>query len=448
MEATEGGESVEEGVPVEDTVALPPYEIDAERFILEGRRYFRAAENVVVVRDSLMAFGDSLDYDQEVGSMSIIGEARVEGRDYLLTARTISVTPSSGLREELLARHRARLSGQQVDMTAPAIRMFLDNGLVNRLVAIGEIPPLPGEPQAVDTGGLSPGDAARVLALAAARETDSAAVADSLFLPAVAADQFNLTGDSIDVSSPGQVLQLVTAVGSARAEGEADDSVAARGLPEAARRDWMEGDTIYARFVSPGSADSTAAADSTDAVAGPAEPEPQLAEPEPQPGEPESATSGEPGGQGSRLETMTAVGSARSLYRLVDSDTLQAATDSAGSDAGGVVPVADTAASEPDSALAAAPALHWVEGERIIVHLEGRQVVRMDVEGQTTGYHLEPLPPGAEPDSATVADSVVVAPDSAIAQPDSITARTDSLTSTPDTAMVRPDTTIGRRRNR
>ena len=91
--------------------------------------------------------------------MSIIGGARVEGQDYRLTARTISVTPSTGLREELLARHSARLSGQQVDMNAPAIRMFLDDGLVNRLVAIGEIPPLPGEPQPVDTEGLSPGRA-------------------------------------------------------------------------------------------------------------------------------------------------------------------------------------------------------------------------------------------------------------------------------------------------
>ena len=450
-DAEEDAGSVAEVVPVEDTVRLPPYEIDADRFILEGRRYFRAGGNVVVVRDSLIAFGDSLDYDQEAGSMSIIGGARVEGQDYLLASRTISVMPSSGLREELLARHLARLSGQQVDMNAPAIRMFLDNGLVNRLVAIGEIPPLPGEPQPVDTEGLSPGDAARLLALTAARETDSAAVADSIFTPAVAADQFNLTGDSIDVLSPGQVLQLVTAVGSARAEGAADDSVSARGLPEVARRDWMEGDTIYARFASPGSTHGTAAADSAHATADSVDTAGESAEPATNPADPGPVSSPPPGGQGSRLETMTAVGSARSLYRLVDSDTLQTIPDSAGTDTGGGAALADTVTSQSGSAQAdaqAAPALHWVEGQKIIVYLEGRQVIRMNVEGQTTGFHLEPLPPGGEPDSAAVADSATVAADSATARLDSLMARPDPVMERPDTTMARPDTTVHRSRNR
>ena len=391
---------VEETVPVEDTVQdapveeaapdtgrLPPYEIDAERFTLEGRRYFRAGGSVVVVRDSLLAQGDSLDYDQEVGAMSIIGNAQVDGRSYRLDASTVSVTPTYGLREELLARKQARLAGEQVDMTAPAIRMFLEDGLVNRLVAIGEIPPLPGEPQAIDTQGLSAGDAERLLARAEAdaRRADSLTVADSLFKPAVAADQFNLTGDSIDVLSPGQVLDLVTAIGVARAEGIPDDSLAASMLPEAARRDWMEGDTIFADFVVP-------------------VPEDSLATPAPD-------------GQRSRLETLTAVGSARSLYRLVATDTAAtatptdaaepAATEAATtpSDAGTTEPESVPADPQSDTTEAAPeppPALHWVEGERIIVYLEGREVVKMDVEGQTVGYHLEPLPPGTPPDSTAV----------------------------------------------
>ena len=370
-----------------DTVRLPPYEIDAERFTLEGRRFFRAGGSVVVVRDSLLAQGDSLDYDQEVGAMSIIGNAQVDGRSYRLDASTVSVTPTYGLREELLARKQARLAGEQVDMTAPAIRMFLEDGLVNRLVAIGEIPPLPGEPQTIDTQGLSAGDAERLLALAEAdtRRADSLTVADSLFKPAVAADQFNLTGDSIDVRSPGQVLDLVTAVGVARAEGIPDDSLAASMLPEAARRDWMEGDTIFADFVLP-------------------VPEDSLATPAPD-------------GQRSRLETLTAVGSARSLYRLVATDSAATATPTdaaepdtaeaaaAPSDAGATEPEAAPVDPQSDTTEAAPeppPALHWVEGERIIVYLEGREVVKMDVEGQTVGYHLEPLPPGTPPDSTAV----------------------------------------------
>ena len=379
-----------------------------------------------MVRDSLLAFGDSLDYDQEVGSMSIIGDARVEGREYLLTASTISVTPSSGLNEELLARERASLSGRRVDMIAPAIRMFLDNGQVDRIVAIGKVPPLPGEPPGIDTGGLSPGDAARVLALAeaATREIDSLALADSLFRPWVAADQFNLSGDSIDVLSPGQVLDLVTAVGSARAEGEADDSVAAPALPEVASRDWMEGDTIYARFASPGSADGTTAPDSTGAAL-------DSVDTASAPGAP--ATPPNDGQQRSRLETMTAAGSARSLYRLVDSERVQTVGDSTRAAADSTRDLADTASAaagenvaEPDTTEAGQPgpaALHWVEGQKIIVYLEGTQVVKMDVEGQTVGYHLEPLPPGAPPDSAAVApDSATVRADSAAVRPDPATA--------------------------
>ena len=376
---------VEETVPVEDTVPdapaeeaapdtvrLPPYEIDAERFTLEGRRFFRAGGSVVVVRDSLLAQGDSLDYDQEVGAMSIIGNAQVDGRSYRLDASTVSVTPTYGLREELLARKQARLAGEQVDMTAPAIRMFLEDGLVNRLVAIGEIPPLPGEPQTIDTQGLSAGDAERLLARAEAdaRRADSLTVADSLFKPAVAADQFNLMGDSIDVRSPGQVLDLVTAVGVARAEGIPDDSLAASMLPEAARRDWMEGDTIFADFVVP-------------------VPEDSLATPAPD-------------GQRSRLETLTAVGSARSLYRLVATDTAATATPTDAAEPAAEAAPADPQADTTEAAPEPPPALHWVEGERIIVYLEGREVVKMDVEGQTVGYHLEPLPPGTPPDSTAV----------------------------------------------
>ena len=376
---------VDETVPVEDTVPdapaeetapdtvrLPPYEIDAERFTLEGRRFFRAGGSVVVVRDSLLAQGDSLDYDQEVGAMSIIGNAQVDGRSYRLDASTVSVTPTYGLREELLARKQARLAGEQVDMTAPAIRMFLEDGLVNRLVAIGEIPPLPGEPQTIDTQGLSAGDAERLLALAEAdtRRADSLTVADSLFKPAVAADQFNLMGDSIDVRSPGQVLDLVTAVGVARAEGIPDDSLAASMLPEAARRDWMEGDTIFADFVLP-------------------VPEDSLATPAPD-------------GQRSRLETLTAVGSARSLYRLVATDTAATATPTDAAEPAAEAAPADPQADTTEAAPEPPPALHWVEGERIIVYLEGREVVKMDVEGQTVGYHLEPLPPGTPPDSTAV----------------------------------------------
>lgn len=447
-----------------EPIRLPPYEIDAEQFVLEGSRYFRAMRNVSVERDSLLAQGDSLDYDQEAGAMSIFGDARVEGQSYLLTASTISVTPTSGLREELLARRDARLSGQDVDMAAPAIRMFLESGQVNRLVAIGEIPPLPGEPRTVDTEGLSAGDAARVLALAerAVEEADSAA-ADSLFRPSVRADQFSLIGDSIDVLSPGQVLDLVTAVGAARAEGLADDTLEAAGLPEIARRDWMEGDTVIADFSTGEPADSSqnAPADSaqdTQADSAQITQNTQFTQTDTSEAPGMDASAEVPdSARRSRLETITAVGTARSLYRMIDPDTAQAGADTVPADPDALQaepadPNRQPDASDPapsDSAAASAgsdtiaadqparPALHWVEGKKIIVHLVGREVVSMDVEGQTVGYHLEPRPPG-DPADSTAVDSATVAPDSAVA--DSTTAPADSATANPDTITANPDT--------
>lgn len=381
-----------EDPPPVDSVSPPPYHIEARRFMIDGRRYFRAAEEVVVLRDSLRAVGDSLDFDQDLGTMSIIGDSRVDQQGFELSSDAVEVTPTTGLSEEILARGNAELVGRQMTMNAPAIRMFLDGGEVNRLVAISSLPPI--EQEVLDTTGLSAGDAERARALAAAGARADSAEAqpvDSIVQPSAFADEFKLTADSIDVLSPAQLLELVTAVGSARAEAAQPASAGSDGLPEIASRDWMEGSTILAHF----------------AVA-------------------DSGTAGGLTGQNpSRLETLTAVGEARSLYRMTPSDT---------------------AVTEPD----APPALHLVEGNQIRIHMRGREVVKMEVEGQTLGYHLEPLPPdsaGAAGDSAAAGlDSANAVPDSANAVPDSAAVVPDSTTITPDTAGVSPDTLTSRSR--
>ncbi len=360
-------------IPAPPPDTLPPWEIEADHFTLEGRRHFRAGGNVVVMRDSLHAFGDSLDYDQESGGMSVFEGARVENANYLLRGESISLIPQTGLRETLLARGDATLTGDDVLIAAPAIRIFLEKGVVERLVALAEPPPLPGQEQEFDPSGLSPGDLAR--ALAARRQPSAAAddtATDSLAnRPVVSADRFNLSGDSIDVLSPGQRLQLVTAVGSARAEEIPADTLAYEELPEVAWRDWMEGDTVLAHFAAP---DSLAPAP----AAGPS----------------------------ARLETLTAAGTARSLYRMIEADSARADTS-----AGEPAPAEVESPPPATSPHVRPPALHWVEGQRIIVYLVGRQVVRMDVEGQTVGYHLEPRPPGEVPDSASLrADSTANPP--------------------------------------
>ena len=415
--------------PVADSVSLPPYEIDADRFMIDGRRFFRAGGNVVLVRDSLRALGDSLDYDQDVGAMSVWGDASVENRGFALTGASVWVTPTVGLSEEILARDNAELVGSQVTLTAPAIRVFLDNGEVTRLIAISSVPPLE-EPE-LDIPGVTPGDAERARAIAerVARVDSLDAAEDSVARPLAIADDFQLTGDSIDVSSPDQVLEVVTAVGSARAEAASPDSLISEDLPEFANRDWMEGETIVAQFGS-GAADGSAAAaglvtagDST-AATDPALTDDSTVARTPaivDEGTPEAAPATRGGNP--RLETLTAIGEARSLYRLTAPDSTGTASDMTGTAPDPTGIESDTTWTPPKNR----PALHWVEGGQITIHLEERSVVKMEVEGQTVGYHLEPLPPDSLQDSTAVAaDSAAVATDSAAIAPDSVRARADT----------------------
>ena len=371
-----------------DTTPPVPYEIRAERFHFEGRRYFRAGGQVEIVRDSLQAFGDSLDYDQEGGVMVVLGDARFAGQEYTLTGTSISVTPSGSRSEEIVAREDAHLAGEQVDMRAPAIRLFMEGGSVDRLVALAEVPPLPGgdDEAEIDTRGLSPGDAERARALAGAtgQEDETEAAPDSLPRPVAVAENFRLTGDFIEVKSPGQRLSEVVAVGDAHAESIDEDSLRTSGLPDLARQDWMVGDTIIARFSPLQPSDSTAAA----------EPAPPDAAP--------------------RLETLTGIGQARSFYRMFSTDTTDVGAETR-------------------------PALHLVDGDEITIHLDGQEVVDMEVVGQTEGWHLEPLPPDSlAPDSADV-DSAGVGPDSAavdttVARPDTATAASNGVK--PDTSAA------------
>lgn len=354
---------------------LPPYEIDAERFVVKGRQEFEAIDDVVVVRDSLRATGDTLFYDQDTGAMSMHGNPRVGDGRFDLTAHSLRITPASSGNEDILAGGEAVLAGAAVAIEAPAIRLFLDDGDLGRLVALATIPPTAPEAQ-IDTAGLTPGDQARAAELAraadqaraaelarAASQADSAAMRDPLPRPTALAEDLTLVADSIEVLSPGQVLQLLTAVGMARAVAARADSLD-EGTPEVARADWMEGDTIVATFVPPGSR--------RDDDAGPR------------------------AASRSLLETLVASGSAKSLYRVPPDTTLAA-----------------------DEQPTGPPPLHWTQGGRITMHLADGQVVRMVVEGETLGYHLEPQPPGP-PDSTAVADSTAAA--NSTAAPDSTAA--------------------------
>ena len=360
-------------------VELPPYEIEADRFVVEGRQAFRAVNNVVLVRDSLRATGDTLHYDQGSGAMSLRGEPRVGDGRFDLTARSVSITPASPGNENILARGEASLSGAAVAIEAPAIRLFLDGGDLGRLVALATVPADSPATQP-DTAGMTPGDQARVAEMmAAVAEPDSANTLDSVPRPSAYAEDLTLVADSIEVLSPAQTLRALTAVGTARVVAVRADS-ADEDTPEIARSDWMEGDTIVANFLPP--------------------------------------SPGRGGGTGPRaagralLETLVAAGNARSLYRVPPDTTIA-----------------------PDEHPTGPPPLHWTQGERITMHLADGEVIRMVVEGQTVGYHFEPQPQST-PDSTTVADST--AADSTAMDPTAVDSTTAADTTAVDSTAVDP----------
>lgn len=361
-----------------------PYEIDAGHFVLEGRRVFRARDSVVVIRDSLRTSGDSLVYDMERGLMTITGNARATQRDFVLAARSLTAE-HDGSNDVVLARGDAELVGENMRMNAPAIRVFLADGAAGRLVALRRIPP-EDDPADGMAGvvGLSPGDQARLRDLLQEEADIAPQEGETPAQPSISTSRFNLWADSVEVVAPAQVLDVVAAVGNARAETFANKAATEWDAPEIAAKDWMRGDTIVARFA-PGEATNGAA----------------QSQPPP-----------------ARLETLTASGTATSFYRLAPSDTLESAKTGEARE------------------VAVQPALHYVAGDKITVLFEAGEVVQMDVEGQTLGYHLEPTPPLA--DTAVAGTGETTEPDTAVVRPASSAPTLSERPATRRNLSVRP----------
>jgi len=430
--AEDADETTPEGA---DARPPEPYRVVADRIFLQGSGYFTGSGDVVIERDSLFAYADSAEYDQDGEGLALVGGARVVGSSYELTGRRITMADPGGPASEVRALREARLTGEDVDLTAARIVVVLREGDLERLVAT---------PLGPDTRG----------------GTESGETADSVDLqrPEAYVQEFVLDADSLEVRAPGERLQRVFAAGDARSVSTARDSLNTDVLPEIARRDWLEGDTVIIRFAGaepvpplmdatpeavPGLEevlpDSAAATDSAppregapgvvptptadsapvtpvvadtlsdveadtasaaaespserggDAASASAE-IPSVAEAsagEYAPPAPDLAAVPDTGGEREVEEIIARVG-ARSLYRLPPSDsTFQAGRD--------------------------APAVHYVVGDEIRIHLERGEVLGMTVTGQTRGVHLEPLGRSARTDSAAVPDSAVAGDTSVVA---------------------------------
>jgi lipopolysaccharide export system protein LptA len=199
--------------------------IDAQEIRIFGEQSFRATVDAVMRRDSLTASGRTIDYAEQARRLDVAGTAVVQTPAQTLRGDSVTATVAADdAIETVLARHAASLDTDDLNVTAPAIRLLFEDGGVSRLVAMMW-------------------DAARGADTASARR------------PRVVSEEFRLEADSIDVLAPQQQLSAAVAIGDAAGERILPDSLRAL-LPDAPddvlaliAGDWMRGDTVRARFV-------------------------------------------------------------------------------------------------------------------------------------------------------------------------------------------------------
>lgn len=226
----QGGRPTATLYPAADTTApIPeeppdPYEVEADRISIQGP-LFQATGNVELQRDSLEATAQRMIYDQEAGTIDFSGGSRVVRGRLDLEGEAIEMLLPAQQLQGVVATGDGHLVTDELDLEADTIRVFMTDGVLDRLVA---------------RAGAPPGEAP-----------------DSVDRRAVArAQQLVMRADSIDVIAPAEVLERVIAVGRARAVSSARDSLNTPETPALIRSDWIEGDTVTAYL----SRDTTVAA--------------------------------------------------------------------------------------------------------------------------------------------------------------------------------------------
>ena len=220
-----------------ETSQVPaPYEVDADLIHLVGDRLFQARGRVEIRQETLHAYGDSLEFQQDIGWLTLFGNARILSQDTVsgdtldVRGDTITLNLPDDQIDEIEARGRAHLLADDIEMRAPVIRLvFLEEELervfgVRRAVEEGLAPVIAGDLEYASSGNRAQ--------------------------PEVLAEDFRLTGDSIEAYLPGGELERVFAAGTARGVSSARDSLNTSATDELFRDDWISGDTIIATFSS------------------------------------------------------------------------------------------------------------------------------------------------------------------------------------------------------
>jgi hypothetical protein len=312
--------------------------------------------------------------------------------------------------------------GEEIDVQAHTIRIFLADDAVERLVAVGASRASPGGrgAAAADPAARAPGAPTRAGPPRAGLDprpdprepsepTDTAGTgAPPPDDRAVAhAQDLVMRADSLDVIAPGEILERVIAVGRARAVSSARDSLNTPDTPPLIRADWIEGDTVIAYL----RLDTTAAGPEGGSRPDRAAPDAPLA-------------SGSPSGaeRDYVLDRLEAMQGARTLYRL-DPDSTRIEDESGepvmteqdeAPGAAGDEPTGEETGEEEEAGEAAAagepqegepapvaadslPAtprarlpVSYVEADRITIDFVDGSVDVMHVVGLRQGLYLEP----------------------------------------------------------
>jgi lipopolysaccharide export system protein LptA len=243
--------------------------VDADAMEIHAQTRFVGRGNVEITREGMTAYAQSAEFAQGGGTMRLLGDARVDSDSLRMAGDSIfgETTEEEEFSDLAAWGDNATLDGD-VDIDAPWIRIMFDAGEVNRLVAA-----VPGAAPVIVAPDTSVADSAALADTAAVADTmavaDTVAAADTaaavapapVALPAakpydpdrprataLSAD-FRLVGDSIDAYLPERKLDRVIAVGNAFGERLLEDDTLSAGLPEIARRDWLEGIVIEASFI-------------------------------------------------------------------------------------------------------------------------------------------------------------------------------------------------------
>lgn len=327
-----------------------PVELTARWIRMTGNSLVQARGAAHLAQDSLDAFGDSLAFDQASGTLSLFRNARIlapqaEGDTMDLRGDTILVQMPGGDIEQLHSTGKARMLGTDVRILGPVIGLFFEDGEIARVVStVAAVDSLAlDEPLPV----ISPSLPIPGLVIDPDR-------------PEVTAQDYRITGDSVEVLTPGGQVSNVYSAGEARAVSTARDSLNTPDTPEILLNDWIEGDSIRAFF----------------------EPD-SLPEGEDAASEPEM-----------QIRRLVATGNARSLSRFEPDSTQQTSGDTTG-----VLNV------------------NYVGGSEIRIFLVDGEMDTMEVD-EADGVFLQPAARArVMGDSASVVDTVI-RPDTTSSPPD------------------------------